>query len=77
MVSSDLMRAMRRGGLLQRGQVVSIWKVVQLSGHEAGQRATFGLLRPLLLEGQKVVLQNLAKRSSALLKSFFSRLRLR
>jgi hypothetical protein len=36
---------------------------VQLVGDEAGQRTTVGLVGPLLLEGQKVLLQHLAKGS--------------
>ena len=41
----------------------AIEEVVQLVGHETGQRATVGLVGPLLLEGQKVLLQHLVEDS--------------
>ena len=42
---------------------VDIRKFFDVVGHEAGQRAAVGLVGPLLLEGEKVLLQHLVKRS--------------
>ena len=44
-------------------QDATVHEPVQLAGHELGQRAPAGLVGPLLLEGQQMLLHHTAKRS--------------